>query len=84
MSGAVNVRIVVFVKVRNRVDYTLRLLCCGGIIEPHERLAMNSLFQDREIFANGGDVERCEPEVGAEWFTDKPSRNEVPTSPMRC
>src|SRR3978361_1017469 len=49
VCGAVNVGILVLIKVGDAVNDALRLLCCGCIVEPDQRMAMYALIQDREI-----------------------------------
>ncbi len=58
MRGAMNVGIFVLIKMAEPVNYALRLLCGGGVIEPDQGLAMHTFLQDRKIAANGLHVER--------------------------
>ena len=60
---AVNVRIVVLVEPRDRVDHTLRLLRGGAVVHPRQRLAVHLLSQHRKIFADGRNVQR--PRAGS-------------------
>ena len=57
VGAAVNVGIVVRIEIRDGVDHALRLLRRRGIVEPHERLAVDLLIQDRKILADGRHVE---------------------------
>ena len=59
VGPAVDVGVVVGVEVGDRVDHRLRLLRGRGVVEPGERLAVNLLVQDREVAADGGDVEEA-------------------------
>ena len=57
MRRAVDIGIVVAVKVGSRVDDGLRLLRGRGVVEPDERVTVDALVQHREIAADGVDVE---------------------------
>ena len=58
MRGAVDVRVFVLVKIRDAVDDGLRLVGRGGVVEPHQRLAVHPLAQDGEVAPDGVHVER--------------------------
>ena len=47
-----NVGIIGQIVVVNRVNNDLRLLRRGRVVQVHQRLAINLLFQDREILPN--------------------------------
>ena len=57
VGRAVDVRVVAGVERRDRVDHLLRLLGRGGVVEPSQRLAVDSLAEDRKVVANRADVE---------------------------
>ena len=57
VGAAMDVRIVVLVKVRNRVDHALRLLRGGGVVEPGQRLAVDLLPQDGKVLADRRHIE---------------------------
>ena len=58
MNGTMDIGIVVFVIVPDRIDDRLRLLGGGRIIEVGQRLAVHQLLQRRELSAHGHHVER--------------------------
>ena len=58
MCAAMDVRIVVLVKVRERVDHALRLLRGGRVVHPGQRLAVHLLPQNRKVLANRRHIER--------------------------
>ena len=63
MGGAVDVRIFVRIKIRHAIDHGLRLVGGGGIVEPHQGLAVDPFRQHGKIAPHGVHVEwrRCLP-----------------------
>ena len=52
MGGAVNVGVLVLVEILQTVDYRLRFLCGGRVIEPNQRTAIHALLENWEVPAN--------------------------------
>lgn len=40
------------------IDHLARLVCGGGVVQPHQLLSVHTLGQDREIPAHGADIKR--------------------------
>ena len=59
VGAAVDVGIVMGVEVGQGVDDGLRLLRRRGVVEPGERLAVDVVIEDREVAADGGNVEQA-------------------------
>jgi hypothetical protein len=57
MHAAMNVGAIDGVELDDGVDDGLRLLRGGGVVEIDQGLAVDSLLEDREVFAEFGDVE---------------------------
>ncbi|MCY1293315.1 hypothetical protein D9M70_425720 [compost metagenome] len=57
MRGAVDVGVLVLVEVAQALDHRRRLLCGGRVVQPHQRLAVDTLGEDREIPAHRLHVE---------------------------
>ena len=57
MRGAMHVRVLVRVEMRQPVDDRLRLLRGRGVVEPDERLAVDVFAQDREVAAEDMRIE---------------------------
>ena len=57
MRGAMHVRVLVRVEMRQPVDHGLRLLRGRGVVEPDERLAVDVFAQDREVAAEDMRIE---------------------------
>ena len=53
-----NVRVVVLVVVSQRLDHGAWLLGCRSVIEINERMAMDLLVQDREVFPHRLPIDR--------------------------
>ena len=68
MGRAVNIGILVSVKVAEPVDDALRLLGGRGIIQPDQRTAVHAFPQDRKIPPDGFHVEGLRREVQAREF----------------
>src|SRR6185369_10424430 len=66
VNSAVDIGAVHFVEAANGIDDRERLLGGGGTVEVHERLAVDVLFEDREIFP---DFLHVEP--GRNLFTQR-------------
>jgi len=57
VGAAMDVGVVVGVEMGEGVDHNLRLLRGGGVVEPGQRLAVDTLGEDREVAADGFHVE---------------------------
>ena len=57
VGGAVDIRVLVRVEVRQAVDDNLWLLRRRAIVEPYELTSVDPLLQDREVASHGLDVE---------------------------
>ena len=49
MDAAMDIGIVVFVVMAERVNHRARFLRCGGVVEIDQRLAVDFLIEDREV-----------------------------------
>src|SRR5437588_9780988 len=52
MNAAMNVRILMAIIIRDRVDNGVGLLRGGGVVKIHQRAAVNALVKNRKIGAN--------------------------------
>ena len=59
VGSAMNVRVVVGVELRQRIDHALRLLSRRRIIEPRQRLAVHALIENGEVATDRGDIQRA-------------------------
>ena len=61
VGAPVDIGIVMLVKATQSIDNLPRLLCCGGIIKPDQRLTMHLLMQDWKVGANSAYIKRWLP-----------------------
>src|SRR5690606_38683075 len=57
VGAAVDIGVVVAVVVADRLDHRLGFLHGGGVVEVHQRLAVDLLIQNRKRSPHGGNVE---------------------------
>ena len=80
VDAAVYVRIERGVVTMLAIDHAGRFLARRCVIEVDERLAMNRLFQDREVLAPAGDIELEVSSLDRTDFVDGAFHDNVPTA----
>jgi hypothetical protein len=63
IAEALDVGVLVLIKIREPINHALRFLRCSGVIEPYERPSVDTLAQDRKVALKGLGVERGGREI---------------------